>query len=135
MELSFLLDTNVVIQFEEVGPDRQIKGPFQKLHALLVEHSLPFKFHPLTENDLDNDKDRSRLGEMLSRLKKYPRLEKPPLAEGPELEKLFRGIKNTNDLIDCQLLFALSRNCATYLISEDAKLHRRVAGTDLEDRV
>lgn len=135
MELSFLLDTNVIIQFEEVGQDRQIKDQFQKLHALLVEFSIPFKYHPLTKNDLDNDKDKDRLSEMLSRLKKYPCLEIPPTAEGPELEKLFKGIKDTNDLIDCQLLFALSRNCATYLISEDVKLHRRVDGTELEDRI
>jgi len=135
MELSFLLDTNVVIQFEEVGSDRQIKGPFQQLHKLLVENSLPFNYHPLTEVELQNDKDQARLGEMLSRVKKYPKIDNPPTSDGPELEKLFGGIKSSNDLIDCQLLYAIKRNCATYLISEDAGLARRVAGTDLEDRV
>ncbi|MGE4232050.1 MAG: GNAT family N-acetyltransferase [Bacteriovoracia bacterium] len=135
MQLSLLLDTNVIIQFEEVGPDRKLKDKFQQLHALMVEHSIPFNYHPLTENDLDNDKDRDRLGEMLSRLKKYPKLDQPPLADGPDLEKQFGGMKKTNDVVDCQLLFAVRRNCATYLISEDDGLHKRARNAGLEDRV
>lgn len=133
--LSFLLDTNVIIQFEEVGPDRKIKDQFQRLHSLLVENGLPFTYHPLTENDLDNDKDKERLGEMISRLKKYPKLDNPPLEEGSELEKKFGGISNTNDLIDCQLLFSISRNCATYLVTEDRGIHRRAENTGLDDRI
>lgn len=135
MKLSFLLDTNVIIQFEEVGSDRKIRGPFQKLHSSLTEHSLQFRYHPLTENDLNNDTNKDRQTEMLSRLMKYPKLESPPTADGKDLEKLFGGISNTNDLIDCQLLFALKRNCTTYLVSEDKGLHKRVANTDLDERV
>lgn len=135
MKPSFLLDTNVIIQFEEVGPDRKIKDRFQQLHAALVEHALTFRYHPLTENDLDNDPNKNRQTEMLSRLKKYPKLDNPPMAEGKDLEKSFGGISNTNDLIDCQLLFAIIRNCTTYLVSQDRDLHRRVANTDLEERV
>ena len=134
-ELSFLLDTNVIIQFEETGSDRRIRDPFQRLHSLLIENRLSFTFHPLTENDLQKDKDKERLGEIMSRLRKYPKLDNPPSEDNLELEKEFGGISNSNDLIDCQLLFAISRNCATYLITEDQGIHKRAENANLDDRV
>jgi len=134
-DLRFLLDTNVIIQFEEVGSNREIKSDFQKLHHLLSKHSLSFAYHPLTENDLENDKDSGRQKEMLSRLRKYPLLDSPPTLAGNELEKKYGGINSTNDLIDCQLLFAVSRGCATYLITEDRGIHRRAENAGLDDRV
>lgn len=135
MDVSFLLDTNVIIQFEETDEGRKIRTSFQQLHSSLVENRLSFCFHPLTEDDLKNDKDTSRLTEMLSRLGKYPKLDKPPTAQGAELEALFGGIKKANDLIDCQLLFAIKRNCTTYLVTEDQDLHKRARNHGLEDRV
>ena len=135
LNLSFLLDTNVIIQFEEVGPDNQIKNSFQKLHFLLAQYQLSFKYHPLTENELYNDKNEGRLEEMISRLKKYPQLQNPPLQEGLDLEDKFGGIDSKNDLIDCQLLFAISRNCATYLVTEDKGIHKRADNAKMGDRV
>ena len=102
---------------------------------MLTKNSLRFIYHPLTEDDLNNDGDEERLGEMVSRLKKYPQLDNPPLGNGAKLEESFGGISNANDLIDCQLLFAISRNCATYLITEDRGIHKRAENTDLDDRI
>ena len=133
--LSFILDTNVIIQFEEVGPDRKIKNLFQELHALLLKNKIQPLYHPSIKEDLASDKDEGRLTEMSSRIGKYICLENPPLGQKHELEKIFGGINSKNDLIDCQLLFAIYRNCATYLVTEDQGIHKRAGLANLDDRV
>ena len=135
MDISFVVDTNILIQFEEPGPDGRIREQFQRLHALLIENKIYFQYHPSSVDDLEKDNQDSRRKEMLSRIKKYPSLEMPPTATGADLEKLFGAIKKKNDIIDCHILFSIKRNCATYLITEDDGIHKRARISDLSERV
>ena len=135
MNPTFLIDTNIIIQFEDVGENNQIKPLFSQLHSLFIKHGLKHFYHPSSENDFEADQKEARKVQNLSRLRKYPKLESPPTLEKDELELAFGGITKSNDLIDCQILYAIKRNCVTFLVSEDNGIRKRARNAGLEDRV
>lgn len=135
MEIRVLIDTNILIQLEEIGPSGTIRPEYQELHAVIVKYKLTALHHPESVTDIENDLDFDRKRATLSRLAKYPSLEDPPKAEAGELEDLFSGIRNQNDLVDCKFLYALHKNSVAYLISEDDGVHRRATFQGLDDRV
>jgi predicted nucleic acid-binding protein len=135
MNPTFLIDTNIIIQFEDTDHTNQIKPLFSKLHSLFVKHSLKHFYHPSSESDFESDQDEARKIQSLSRLRKYPLLESPPVLEIEGLEELFGGVSKSNDLIDCQILYSLKRNCVTYLVSEDQGIRKRARKSGIEDRV
>lgn len=134
MKPTFLIDTNIIIQLEDAGAG-QIQPAFSSLHALFIKHSLNFFYHPSSERDFENDQNEARKIESLSRLRKYPQLISPPIPDRNELEVLFGGISKSNDVIDCQILYALKRSCVTYLVSEDIGIRKRARYSGLEERV
>ena len=135
MNPTFLIDTNIIIQFEDTDSSNQIKPLFSKLHSLFVKHSLKHFYHPSSELDFESDQKEVRKVQNLSRLRKYPKLESPPSLDKDSLEVHFGGISKSNDLIDCQILYALQRNCVTFLVSEDNGIRKRARNAGIEDRV
>jgi len=135
VEISFLIDTNIAIQLEEPGQNGEIKGPFALLHAQILKFKISTFIHPVSVDDVNNDKNEARKKETLSRLKKYPFLQSPPKPIGNQLEELFGGFTDTNDVVDANILFALFRNCASYLVTEDLGIHKRAKNAGLDDRV
>lgn len=135
MNPTFLIDTNIIIQFEDTDDTNQIKPLFSRLHSQFVKHGLKHFYHPSSELDFESDQKESRKVQNLSRLRKYPKLESPPTIAKDELESLFGGISKSNDLIDCQILYALKRNCVTFLVSEDNGIRKRARNAGLEERV
>ncbi|MEN0059625.1 MAG: GNAT family N-acetyltransferase, partial [Bdellovibrio sp.] len=132
---TFLLDTNIFIQLEEVDGSGEIRKSFSEFSALSLKHKIQIQFHPLTKSEIERDKNESRRRQMLSRLTKYPVLENPPSANMPDIESLFGRIKRANDVNDSQLLFAIHRRCVNYLISEDDGLHQRARHGQVHERV
>lgn len=132
---TFLLDTNIFIQLEEVDDKGEIRTSFGEFSSLCLKHKITIQVHPLTKTEIERDKIESRRKQMLSRLTKYPVLEKPPAAELSEIENLFGRIKRANDVNDSQLLFAIHRRCINYLISEDDGLHQRARHGGVHERV
>ncbi len=132
---TFLLDTNIFIQLEEVDDKGEIRTSFSEFSNLCLKHKVKIQFHPLTKTEIERDKNEVRRKQMLSRLTKYPVLESPPSADLPAIESLFGRIKRANDVNDSQLLFAIHRRCVNYLISEDDGLHQRARHGSVHDRV
>lgn len=132
---TFLLDTNIFIQLEEVDDKGEIRTSFGEFSSLCLKHKIMTQVHPLTKTEIERDKIEGRRKQMLSRLTKYPVLEKPPSAELSEIETLFGRIKRANDVNDSQLLFAIHRRCVNYLISEDDGLHQRGRHGGVHERV
>lgn len=132
---TFLLDTNIFIQLEEVDVSGEIRKSFSEFSALCLKHKIQIQFHPLTKSEIERDKNESRRRQMLSRLTKYPVLENPPSADMSDIESLFGRIKRANDVNDSQLLFAIHRRCVNYLISEDDGLHQRARHGQVHERV
>src|SRR6185312_17511831 len=102
MALRCLIDTNIFIQLEETDEEGLLRKDFADLARLCSKHSVALFCHPHSALDLGRDQNTERRRQSLSRLKKYPILESPPIADRLELEILFGGIGKSNDLIDCQ---------------------------------
>lgn len=135
-KITILLDTNVVIQLEEPSLEGIIEPDFRKLSKQIQSHSsIKVFYHPCSKNDIGNDKDQRRKVETLSRLDKYHQLLSPPLENKSVLENHFGRIEKTNDEIDCQILFALKKNCVNYLITNDKRIHKRAREAKLHTRV
>ncbi len=136
MNPSFIIDTNIIIQFEDTANNNEIKPLFARLHELFTKHNLSYYYHPQSEQDFNSDQDDIRKIESLSRLKKYPKLNNPPtIEETTKLEELFGNINKSNDLIDSQILYSIERNCASFLISEDKGIRKRARYRGIDERI
>ena len=134
--IRFLLDTNIGIQLEELDSGTgEIRSSFKHFAELSHKYGIKLFHHPDSHLDIQNDADQDRQKATRSRFEKYPALKAVPHGEGGELEELFTAINGPNDLVDCQMLYALHRDCIEYLISEDAGLHRRARYSGLNERV
>lgn len=135
MKPTFLIDTNILIQLEETGAKGYLEKPFTSFSEHTKKFGIQVFAHPASVADIERDKDPQRKKETLSRLEKYPKIENVPEAKIDELETLFGGISKPNDLVDCQLLYALKRSCVNFLVSEDDGLHKRARQAGLNERV
>lgn len=135
-EVRFLLDTNVGIQLEEVEKKSgQIRQSFRTFSELCHRYGIKLFHHPDSQIDISNDKDETRQRATKSRFRKYPALTNFPHGEVSELEELFKPIDSSNDLVDCQILYSIKRDCIEYLVSEDIGLHKRASYAGLNERV
>ena len=128
----FLIDTNIFIQLED---NNIIKDSFAKFHRLCNENSVTICIHKSSKEDIEKDNNQDRKNNSLSKVKKYKLLENPPLIGKNKLEQLFGKIKDSNDEIDCQLLFALKKESVSFLVTEDIGIHKRAKNSKLKDMV
>lgn len=134
MNLKCILDTNILIQLEEPGADGKFREGFTELASFCHKHGVRIFYHPSSKTEVENDPIAERRTKTLEWIKKYPPLEHVPTAEKDLLEELFGKGSNSNDFIDSQILYALKRNCADYLISQDDKLRSRASKAQLGNR-
>ncbi len=84
--------------------------------------------------DINNDKDEQRKKVVLSKLKGYPLIESP-LKPTEDFLSLVRTSHSSNELNDNEILFAIQKNAANFLITEDYGLQKKAIRANLEDRV
>jgi GNAT superfamily N-acetyltransferase len=135
MSLKILIDTNIFIQLEEPDNTGFLRSDFAEFSRLAKKHGVSIFCHPESEEDLKHDENTERRQKSLLNYSAYPKLENPPTAEAPELEALFKGINNSNDFIDCQILYSLQCNCTEFLISQDGKIRSRAKYAGLNNRL
>ncbi|MFZ2587128.1 MAG: GNAT family N-acetyltransferase [Alphaproteobacteria bacterium] len=128
---SFLLDTNVIIPLED---DIEVEASLARLNQLCSENGVKLLVHESSNDDINRDKDEVRKKKSLSKLKKYASLASVPL-DDTKRKELFGVIKNDNDRVDTDLLYAIQTGSADYLVSEDTGVHSRVKGGHLQNRV
>lgn len=136
--ISCLIDTNILIQFEEEDKGTGVlKSEFAEVFKLCQKHNVTLFIHPSSEEDIKRDKDEKRQKRTLSFKGKYPELEKPPVTTIDKLEEMFGGIKDENDKVDCLILYALYQDCVDFVLTEDSGIHRRSQNdkVHLKDRV
>lgn len=130
--IRMLLDTNVLIQTED---NKKIEQNFAELSKLSQQHPIQLFLHSGTIDDVNRDKNKERRDITLSKMKKYPLLEKIPCPKTTDLEAEYGPIKKDNDLIDVQLIHALKIKAVSFLITEDVGIHTRAKTVGLEDQV
>lgn len=134
--MKFLLDTNIFIPLEPTGPaglEANTGSAAEFIRLAQTGHEV--FLHPTLRLDVarDRDEERHAIRDLLAA--KYRELEVPP-APKKELTQIFGNPEHgTNDWVDLQHLAALSGDAVDYLVTEDAKLHRRANRAGLEARV
>lgn len=134
--LRFLIDTNIFIATEP-RMDREVEPQAMAAAQLLrrigeAGHSL--EVHPAGLIDIRRDSDAQRRRAREVQHARYPSLPAPPHI--PEVWRdRYSWRDGDNDHVDLLHLAALEAHAASFLITEDRRLHRRAAELQLDDRV
>ncbi|MBQ8891966.1 MAG: hypothetical protein IJ068_03770 [Bacilli bacterium] len=127
-----LLDTNMLIYREDHSIiDNQV---LELIKILYDSNKYEIVVHPMTTEDISHIKNIEERNIFYSKIKIYKSLEQPPKAT-EQFNVLVGCSKLPNDLIDNNLLYAVYRNCVSYLITNDKKLKNKAKKINVSDRV
>ena len=124
-----ILDTNILIPIE--NPDLLPRN-LQDLLSIVREHGHTIVIHPASLAEIGKDLDAKRREITLSKLRGYPFLEAPPKPTDVFLRLIESRV--VGDEVDDAILYALYRNAADFLITEDRGIHRKAMRVSLEER-
>jgi len=129
--VKIIFDTNILIHIED---PKELSKNLQDLMKLFREHGHQIFIHPASLKDIDNDQDENRKKIILSKLKGYPLIESPPEPTDDFLSVVGLSSKS-NEINDTEILFAIQKNTADFLITEDFGLMKKAIRVNHEDRV
>lgn len=131
--MKVMLDTNIIIFRED---DNVLHQELQQLLRVMSEAGWDVVVHPLSIKELETDRDFERRAKVLSKVSTYPVLDRPPQPDNDAefLETIRVGIQGIIE-VDLHLLYALYRNVADFLLTEDKGIHRMARRVGLSDRV
>lgn len=131
MKERILLDTNMLIYLldNEVLDDKVAKIT----KSLYDSDKYSIVVHPKTLAETDKIKDEKKKSIFKSKLNVYNIIDNPPRITD-EFNNLV-GIKNENDKIDNEMLYAVYKNCVTFLITNDKELVKKGKKLNLGKRV
>jgi len=131
--MRILIDTNVVIHLEDSS--KILDDSFSELYRLAIENNHEILIHEASIEDIKKDKNYERRQISLSRIKKYTLLCDAPILGQEELDSLLLAETRDNDRIDNLILYAILKDAANILITEDQGLHKKAKKLGLSDRV
>ncbi len=131
--MRILLDTNIFIYREDPCC---VPKNLQSLLRNLNKHNIAVLIHPLSIDELKGDPHKERREVVLSKIGSYPQLENPPQLNQdlPFFKSVGEPVKR-NDLVDCSILYAIHRDAADFLVTEDKGIHKRAQRISMEQRV
>lgn len=92
-------------------------------------HGHQLLYHPASVEDIRRDPNQERRRRTLTRLRQYTQLQAGPVCPWNTPQT------SANDVCDNEILYALERNAAHVLVTEDQGLHRKARDRGLSDRV
>lgn len=127
-----LLDTNIIIYRE----DNKIIG--EKLQQLLKTINTPeyhLLIHPLAINEIKRDKNEKRRDIIISKLNSYDEIKNcPDFDKDLDFKGIVNPKDNPNDYVDNCLIYAILKDEASFLITEDEGIHKKASKlNDLEE--
>lgn len=131
--MRILIDTNIVIPLED--STKVLGESLSNLVRLASENGHQLLAHPSSYDDIGRDPDLRRREISLSRLRKYSTLQDPPKPNTTELSRLGLLERDDNDRVDNEILYALYRDAANILVTEDRELHKKALLVGIADRV
>lgn len=131
--MRILIDTNIVIPLED--STKVLEESLSKLVRLASENGHQLLAYPSSYDDIGRDPDLRRRKISLSRLRKYSTLQHPPKPNKAELSTLGLLQRDDNDRVDNEILYALYRDAANILVTEDRELHKKALLVGIADRV
>lgn len=131
MKERILLDTNMLIYLldNEVLDDKVAKIT----KSLYDSDKYSIVVHPKTLTETDKIKNEKKKSIFKSKLNVYNIIDNPPRITD-EFNNLV-GIKNENDKIDNEMLYAVYKNCVTFLITNDKELVKKGKKLNISQRV
>lgn len=129
--MRIILDTNILIHIED---PKELPRNLQDLLKILRRYGHQLFIHPASLRDINNDPNLERKRIMLSKIKGYPILEIPPEPDNEFLSKVGKTSKSSTE-VDDYILFALYRDAADFLITEDKEIHKKAERVNIDDRV
>ncbi|MCD4821222.1 MAG: hypothetical protein K8R11_03945 [Methanococcoides sp.] len=125
------MDTNILIHVE----DPKVLPPnLQDLMKIFREHGYQKFIHPASLRDIENDQNEQRKEIIFSKLRGYPPIKSPPKPTIYFLS-IMGPSTSSNEINDNEILFAIYKNAANFLITEDKGLYKKACKINLEDRV
>jgi hypothetical protein len=131
--MRILLDTNIIIPLEDSS--KALEDSFSEFVRLSGEFKHQLLVHPSSLDDIQRDKDPKRQAISLTRIRKYNLVVDPPRPTTEDLAIHQLIPANENDRVDNDILFAIFKDAANILVSEDRKLHLKAARLGVKDRV
>ena len=130
--IKILLDTNLLIYRENHSV---INDKVSELTKILYDsNDYKIVVHPMTLEDLSHIKDARERDIFYSKFKIYENIVNPPKVTD-HFNNLVGCSKLPNDLIDNNMLYAVYRDCVSYLITNDTKLKNKAKKVNMSDRV
>ena len=130
--IKILLDTNMLIYREDHSV---VNNKVLELTKILYDSNrYRIVIHPMTFDDINNIKNKEEKKIIYSKLQIYNIIDKPPQAT-KDFNFLVGCSKIPNDLIDNNLLYAVYKDCVSYLITNDKKLRNKAQKIGVADRV
>ncbi len=131
--MNALIDTNIFISREDY---KQVPPSLSSLLRLFEQNSVRIFVHPMSKEDIKRDPDVTRKAISLSKILAYPELDSPPTSQG---DAGFTGIvgapRTDREIVDNELLYAIYRDAADFLISNDTEILRKAEKIGIADRV
>ncbi|MBA4369896.1 MAG: N-acetyltransferase [Desulfobacterium sp.] len=131
--MRILIDTNIFIPLEDSS--NVLDESFSELVRLAGENNHQILAHPSSLDDIERDKDEERKKIRLSRIRKYPLLENPPTVDLQALKNLGFIDNKDNDRVDNDILWAIYKDAANILVTEDRGIHRKASILGVRGRV
>jgi GNAT superfamily N-acetyltransferase len=131
--MRILIDTNLFIPIEKPSPE--FDASIADLVRLAGEFHHQLILHPASIEDLKRDGNQERRTLNLAKVAKYALLDRPPEPTAEDLTKLGLVDSNDNARVDNRILFALYRDAANILVTEDVGIHKKAARIGLAARV
>jgi ribosomal protein S18 acetylase RimI-like enzyme len=130
----YLIDTNVFIGLED---HTEVSPNFALLLQLAARFGVSVYVHAAAVDDIRRDRNESRRRVSLSKIHKFPTIEKVMGLDQATLAARYGSLGRPNDIVDAILLHALELGVADFLVTEDQGLHERArrAAATLADRV
>lgn len=130
--MRILIDTNILIYREDSG---LVTRDLQELLRIILENGHTILVHPRSVQDIENDPDPKRKEIIMSKLKSYPLLGSPPAPDTDFLETVNLDTVKANKDPDNHILYAVYRNAADILITQDNGILHKGQKTHIGDRV
>jgi len=128
-----LIDTNIFIHRED---DHVLSNNMQKLLTTLRKIGADILIHPLSLEDLRKDPDKDRQEIMLSKIRTYSFLDRPPNPKTDlEYLNIVKSRAEDKDSIDNAILYAVYKDAVDFLVTEDREIHKKAHRLGIDDRV
>lgn len=131
--MNVLIDTNIFISREDY---KQVPPNLSSLLELFGKNSVKVYVHPSSKEDINRDPNLERRQISLSKMASYPELVTPPISrDDPEFLRIVGNPKNVRDIVDNDLLYAVYKDAANFLITNDTEILEKAQKVGLVDRV